>query len=90
MIDLARLQAGAFEREFSRHGSDFGRNAQPRVVGLGEGVERDVFLDGQGKMAPGDSECALDFVEAAQIRVALLPQLAQARGQLVLIDVVVR
>ena len=73
MIDVARFQPGAFEREFSRHGSDFGRNPQPCVVGLGEGVEREVFLDRQGKMAPGDSERALEFVEAAQIRVAPLP-----------------
>ncbi len=67
MIDFASLHAGALERDFSRRGADLGRNARPRLVGLGEGVERDVLLDGQGEMTPGDSERALDFVEAAQI-----------------------
>ena len=73
MIDIARLQPGAFERDFSGRRADLGRNPQPRVVGLGERVERDVFLDRQREMTPGDSERALDFVEAAQIRPSPLP-----------------
>ena len=88
MIDVARLQPGAFERNLSRRRSDFRRGPHPGVVGLGEGVERYVFLDRQRKMTPGDSERALDFVEAAQIRPSLLPQLPESRGQLLLIDVV--
>ena len=73
MIDVARLQPGAFERDLSGRRADLRRNPQPRVVGLGERVERDVFLDRQREMTPGDSERALDFVEAAQIRPSPLP-----------------
>src|SRR5271154_1045848 len=88
MVDVARLEAGALERELRRHGADFRCDAQPRVVGFCEGVERDVLLYRQSEMAPGDSQRALEFVEAAHIRPAPLPKLTQARGQLFLIDVI--
>ena len=88
VIDFASVHAGPLECDFSGRGSDFGRHPRPRFVGLGEGVERDVLLDRQGEMTPGDSERALDFVEAAQIRPSLLPKLPKARGKLFLIDVV--
>jgi hypothetical protein len=55
MIDLARLDSCALECDFSCRGPNLGRDAQPRVIGLGEGVERDVFLDRQRKMTAGNS-----------------------------------
>ena len=64
---LAKDPAYALERDFSGRGADFGCDPRPCFVGFGEGVEWDVLLDRQGEMTPGDSERALDFVEAAQI-----------------------
>ncbi len=88
VIDIARLEAGAFQRLARCLLGHLRCDPQPRIVTLGERVERVVLGHRQREVAALDSQRALQAIEARDVAVTLHPQLAQRASMVLLRDVI--